>query len=191
MENEEKTVTKPVKEHAGEKRKAVDEAKMTSSGKFENKKEEITKSKSQMEKEEDEDEEEEEEGDEEDEEEEGDEEDEEEEGDDDEDEEGGDEEEEGDEEDMAPKKKKRRTRDNDGSEGSGDESEPEIKMTEDDLVGVDTTNIIPRSRRRAAVAAMALASEEIAAATGVAPSVAFGAVDNEKDDGESSDEAEF
>ncbi|CAH0482754.1 unnamed protein product [Peronospora belbahrii] len=167
MGNEEKTVTKPVKEHAGEKRKAVDEAKMTSSGKFENKKEEITKSKK------------------------GDEEDEEEEGDDDEDEEGGDEEEEGDEEDMAPKKKKRRTRDNDGSEGSGDESEPEIKMTEDDLVGVDTTNIIPRSRRRAAVAAMALASEEIAAATGVAPSVAFGAVDNEKDDGESSDEAEF
>lgn len=100
----------------------------------------------------------------------------------------GDEDEGDSEEDMAPKTKKRRTDDSD-SNHSGDESEPELKMTEDDLVGVDTSNIIPRSRRRAAVAAMALASEEIAASEGVAPAAT--SKGNDENDGNSSDEAEF
>ncbi|KAL4150695.1 hypothetical protein KRP22_011957 [Phytophthora ramorum] len=165
MASDEKAATKPVEtEVAGQKRKAPEEKKISSF--FSPKKEESKEKKEDENEEEDEDEE-------------------------DEDAEEG-EEEDSDEEDMAPKQKKRRTRDSDDSEDSGDESEPEIKMTEDDLVGVDTSNIIPRSRRRAAVAAMALASEEIAAATGVAPKVPAKQEDKEDDeDGESSDEAEF
>ncbi|TDH66218.1 uncharacterized protein CCR75_002745 [Bremia lactucae] len=100
-----------------------------------------------------------------------------------------DEEDESAEEDLAPQTKKRRTGDS-GSENSANESEPELNMTEDDLVGVDTSNIIPRSRRRAAVAADALASEEIAASEGVGPASAA-PNDDEEEEGESSDEAEF
>ncbi|RMX63817.1 hypothetical protein KXD40_007343 [Peronospora effusa] len=172
MGSNEKDVAKPAEQETpGQKRKVPEDAKITSFFKTGDKNEVISKSKDKKEEEEDDEEE------------------------DDEDEEDEEDEEEDDseEEDMAPKKKKRRTRHSDDSEDSGDESEPELKMTEDDLVGVDTTNIIPRSRRRAAVAAMALASKEIAAATGDVPPVAAAAANggDDDDDGESSDEAEF
>lgn len=77
-----------------------------------------------------------------------------------------------------PKKKRRTTSDDDD-----DESDPEVKLNEDDFIGIDSTNIIPRTRRRAAVEAMAKPLQEIAAkgTTGAA---------NDNED-EESDEAEF
>lgn len=80
--------------------------------------------------------------------------------------------------------KKRRT--DDGSDS--DESEPEVKLNDDDLVGLDTSNIIPRARRRAAAAAMATSAEEL---NGGKSSSAPAAAKADDDDGESSDEAEF
>lgn len=79
--------------------------------------------------------------------------------------------------------KKRRTKGSD--DDSDSESDPEVKLNEDDFIGVDTSNIIPRARRRAAIAAMAKPME-------LPPSAADAkGGDGDDDDGESSDEAEF
>ncbi|CEG42759.1 uncharacterized protein PHALS_13009 [Plasmopara halstedii] len=102
------------------------------------------------------------------------------------DDEGDDDEDDSDEEDMAPKSKKRRANESE-SDNSGNESESELKMTEDDLVGVDTSNIIPRSQRRAAKAAMALSSDEIATEMGHTPAPLNG----ENEDNSDSEEAVF
>lgn len=76
--------------------------------------------------------------------------------------------------------KKRRTKDED-EDGDSSESEPEVKLNEDDFVGLDTSNIIPRAQRRAAAAAMAKPMEDVPAKTKA----------KDDDEGESSDEAEF
>lgn len=79
--------------------------------------------------------------------------------------------------------KKRRTKGSDES-GSDSESDPEVKLNEDDFIGLDTSNIIPRARRRAAVAAMAKPME-------LPPSAGGASKGGDDDDDESSDEAEF
>lgn len=59
-----------------------------------------------------------------------------------------------------------------------------MKLNDDDFIGLDTSNIIPRARRRAAVAAMAKPMELPAGAS-------KGGDDDDDDDDASSDEAEF
>lgn len=79
--------------------------------------------------------------------------------------------------------KKRRTKgEDDDEDGDSSGSEPEVKLNEDDFVGLDTSNIIPRAQRRAAAAAMTKPMED-------APTKPKATKDD--DDGESSDEAEF
>jgi hypothetical protein len=82
------------------------------------------------------------------------------------------------------KSKKRRV-----NEDGDSESEPEVHLNADDLVGLDTTNIIPRATRRAASAAMSITRQEQRAPQAASKSNAHDDDDEEED--EESDEAEF
>lgn len=62
-----------------------------------------------------------------------------------------------------------------------------MKLNDDDFIGLDTSNIIPRAKRRAAVAAMAKPME-LPASTGGGKNDDGG---DDDDDDDSSDEAEF
>ena len=64
-------------------------------------------------------------------------------------------------------------------------SSDEVTLNEDDYIGIDTSNIIPRTRRRAAVAAMALPMHDDL------PADKEDDDDSDSDNSQSSDEAEF
>ncbi|RHY00992.1 hypothetical protein DYB36_002817 [Aphanomyces astaci] len=54
------------------------------------------------------------------------------------------------------KQKKQADDDDDDDDDDNDHDDDNVTLNQDDLIGVDASNIIPRARRRAAVAAMAL-----------------------------------
>ncbi|RLO03550.1 hypothetical protein DYB28_008035 [Aphanomyces astaci] len=70
-----------------------------------------------------------------------------------------DDEEDDDDQDDTPSRKKQKKQaddDDDDDDDDNDHDDDNVTLNQDDLIGVDASNIIPRARRRAAVAAMAL-----------------------------------
>ncbi|RHY54551.1 hypothetical protein DYB38_008515 [Aphanomyces astaci] len=70
-----------------------------------------------------------------------------------------DDEEDDDDRDDTPSRKKQKKQaddDDDDDDDDNDHDDDNVTLNQDDLIGVDASNIIPRARRRAAVAAMAL-----------------------------------
>ena len=71
-------------------------------------------------------------------------------------------------------------------EDEDEESDPEVKLNQDDYVGLDTSNIIPRTQRRAAAAALSKPMDDLTPKS--MPNIMEGD-ESEEEDG--SDEAEF
>lgn len=78
--------------------------------------------------------------------------------------------------------KKRKTEDGDTEQESDPDVDPEVKLNEDDYEGLDTSNIIPRTQRRAAAAALAKPMDDMQ------PKIA--SKDDEDDDDDEDEDAE-
>lgn len=78
------------------------------------------------------------------------------------------------------------------SDNSDNDVDPEVKLNEDDYAGLDTTNIIPRTQRRAAAAARTTPLENSCSKSALDEDDDEEDEDHEEnDEDDESDEAEF
>lgn len=68
------------------------------------------------------------------------------------------------------------------------DSDEEIRMNDDDLIGIETSNIIPRARRQAAKVAMEITMKSSTVESAAGASSRANDADDDSDD---SEEAEF